>query len=351
MGGCVDWERGFLRRTVREPVYDADVTALSVRALLFTDIEGSTTLVRRLGERYEGVLDRHHEIIRTSAAGWSGSEQSSGGDSLFITFASAAAALEGAVDAQRRIEREPWPPDGRVRVRMGVHIGEVAESRAGLVGLAIHKAARIAGAAHGGQVIVSGDVLREASSFPTDVTTRSLGTHDLRGIGQVSLYQVEHPDLQHEFPKLRTRRAMVHNLPAPLTSLVGRAAEAGTVTRLLDEHRLVTLLGEGGCGKTRLSRFESPHRGWAASSTASGLSISLPCLEMRDVTSRLAEVLGVQGGLDELVAGTGTAGGAARPRQLRARGRIDGDRGHEVVERVRWDGRGGDLARPARCER
>ena len=330
--------------------YHAFVAGLSVRALLFTDIEGSTSLVRRLGERYEGVLDRHHEIIRRSAAGWSGSEQSREGDSLFITFPSATAALEGAVDAQRRIEREPWAPDGRVRVRMGVHIGEVAESRAGLVGLAIHEAARIADAAHGGQVIVSGDVLREASRLPTDATTRSLGTHDLRGIGEVSLYQVEHPELQYEFPQLRTRRAMVHNLPAPLTSLVGRAAEADTVTTLLADHRLVTLLGEGGCGKTRL----------ALRVAASGLDrfvdgvwfVDLaPLSRDSDVTSRVADVLGVQGGQDELVAALERAGGAARPRQLRARGRINGDPGHEVVDRVRWDGRRGYLARPARCER
>ena len=268
---------------------------------MFTDIEGSTVLVRRLGVRYERVLDRHQAIIRTAAANRQGVEESRGGDSLFLTFPSATAALETAVDAQCRLEREPWPPDGRVRVRMGVHIGEVAESRAGLVGLAIHQAARISSAAHGGQIVVSGDVLQDAGHLPADTTVCSLGAYELRDVGRMQLYQVQHPTLSRSFPQLRTHRAMVHNLPASLTSLVGRVAETAAVMALLDANRLVSLLGPGGGGKTRLALRVA---GSARDRFVDGVwFVDLaPLTPVSDVASRVADVLGVRGGLDDVVA-------------------------------------------------
>jgi class 3 adenylate cyclase len=170
------------------------VFALSVRALLFTDIEGSTAILRRLGDRYERALARHHAIIASAVAASSGVTESTQGDSQFATFPSATAAIEGALETQRQIESEPWPPGGRIRVRMGVHIGEVAASGTGPVGLAIHQAARIMNAAHGGQIVASAELLEQASRLPAGITARSLGLHDLRDIGQVELYQVEHPD-------------------------------------------------------------------------------------------------------------------------------------------------------------
>ena len=139
---------------------------------MFTDIEGSTALVRRLGDRFEDVLERQQVLIRAAAAAQSGEEQSREGDSLFFTFPSATAGLATAVDAQCRLEHECWPPDSRVRVRIGLHIGEVADTRAGLVGLAIHRAARIMSAAHGGQIVVSGDVVQHAGRLPTDTKVR-----------------------------------------------------------------------------------------------------------------------------------------------------------------------------------
>jgi predicted ATPase/class 3 adenylate cyclase len=276
------------------------VSALSVAGLLFTDIEGSSALVGRLGVRYSRVLERHHEIIRGAVAGESGVEQSREGDSLFITFASAAAALGAAIEAQRRIEREPWLPDARVRVRMGVHVGEVARSRVGLVGLAIHQAARIMSAAHGGQIVVSGAVVRQVGAFRGDVMLRPLGRYDLRDVGRVELFQVEHPELQRVFPELRTRRAAGHNLPVPMTSLVGRVAETEAVSVMLGAHRLVTLLGEGGCGKTRLALNVA---GGELGRFVDGVwFVDLaPVSAGADVAPRVAMVLGVLGGLDELV--------------------------------------------------
>jgi predicted ATPase/class 3 adenylate cyclase len=275
------------------------VSGLSVAACLFTDIEGSSALVRRLGARYEGVLERHHEIIRAAVARQSGVEQSREGDSLFITFASASAAVEAAVAGQQHIEREQWPPDGRVRVRMGLHVGEVAESRAGLVGLAIHQAARIMTAAHGGQIVVSGDVVQQASRLPDDITMRPLGEYDLRDVGRVHLFQVEHPDLQADFPELRINRGVAHHLPVPLTSLVGRVAEAQAVGALLHEHRLVTLVGVGGCGKTRLALRVAEE---CLGRFVDGVwFVDLAVLSPgADVTSHVAQVLGLRGGLGQV---------------------------------------------------
>jgi predicted ATPase len=155
-------------------------------------------------------------------------------------------------------------------------------------------------AAHGGQIVVSGDLVQHAGRLPPGASTRPLGTYELRDIGRVTLYQLEHRELQHEFPALRTKRAVVHNLPVPLTSLVGRVREARAVSTLLDGHRLVTLLGEGGCGKTRL----------ALQVAAAGIDrfvdgvwfVDLaPLLPGADATSRVADVLGLQGGLEGVV--------------------------------------------------
>src|SRR5262245_41298289 len=274
---------------------------LSVRGLLFTDIEGSTALVRRLGPGFDAVLERHEAIIGSAVRPMLGVEQSREGDSMFITFPSASAAVAGAVEAQRRLESEPWPTDGRVRGRMGVHVGEVAETGAGLVGLAIHQAARMMSAGHGGQIVVSGDVMQQAGRIPAGVTMRPLGTYELRDIGRVPLYQLDHAELQHEFNTLRTRRAVVDNLPSPLTSLVGRTGEAAAVTKLLREHRLVTLLGAGGCGKTRLA-LRVATDGLARFVDGVWFVDLAPLQPATDVTTQVAQTLGVTGGRSELMA-------------------------------------------------
>ncbi len=237
------------------------VTGRSVRGLMFTDIEGSTALIRRLGSGFDVALERHQQIIRSAVGPSGGVEQSREGDSMFVTFPSASAALEGAIDAQRRIESESWPADGRVRIRIGLHVGEVAETGAGLVGLAIHQAARIMSAANGGQIVASDDVLRQAERMPVGVTSRPLGHYQLRDIGVVELHQLDHPDLPGEFPALRTRRAgrSRTSLPVVLTPFVGRTAELAAVVDAVTEHRLVCATGPGGVGKTRLALAAAQH--------------------------------------------------------------------------------------------
>jgi predicted ATPase/class 3 adenylate cyclase len=274
---------------------------VSVRGLVFTDIEGSTSLVRLLGRGFDAVLERHHEIIRSAIRPAGGVEQSREGDSMFITFPSASAAVEGALEAQRRLESEPWPGGGRVRVRMGIHVGEVAETGAGLVGLAIHQAARMMSAAHGGQIVASGDVSRQADRIPSGVTLRPLGQYDLRDIGRVRLYQLDHAELQRDFPRLRTRRALADNLPSPLTSLVGRSDEAAVVREQLEEHRLITLLGAGGCGKTRLA-LRVATDGLERFVDGVWFVDLAPLRPAADVTPQVAQTLGINGGRDDVLA-------------------------------------------------
>jgi predicted ATPase/class 3 adenylate cyclase len=272
-----------------------------VRGLMFTDIEGSTSLVRRLGRGFDAVLERHQEIIRSAVRLTNGVEQSREGDSMFITFPSASAALAGALDAQRRLEAERWPRDGRVRVRMGVHVGEVAETGAGLVGLAIHQAARMMSAAHGGQIVVSADVRHQGDHLPAGVMLRPLGRYNLRDIGRVPIYQLDHAELEHDFPSLRTRRAVADNLPSPLTSLVGRTDEAAAVHEQLDDHRLVTLLGAGGCGKTRLA-LRVAMDGLDHFVDGVWFVDLAPLQPAADVTPQLAQALGVNGGRADVLA-------------------------------------------------
>ena len=122
---------------------------------LFTDIEGSTRLVQRLGDRYGGILELHQDILRTSFGGRGGVEFGSEGDALFVVFSDARAAVSAALDAQRQLETYPWPEEARVRVRMGIHTGAGVLGGGSYVGVDVHRAARISAAAHGGQVLVS----------------------------------------------------------------------------------------------------------------------------------------------------------------------------------------------------
>jgi class 3 adenylate cyclase len=122
---------------------------------LFTDIEGSTRLLRALGERYAEVLDGHHRLVREAIAGGGGTEVGTEGDSFFAAFHTAHGALDAAVAAQRALADAAWPEGVDVRVRMGLHTGESRIADASYVGIDVHRAARISAAAHGGQVLLS----------------------------------------------------------------------------------------------------------------------------------------------------------------------------------------------------
>jgi predicted ATPase/class 3 adenylate cyclase len=209
--------------------------------LLFTDVEGSTRLLHRLGaERYAEALAAHRTVVREAAASRGGVEVDTQGDAFFIAFSSAPGAVEAADSIARGLE------DGPIKVRMGLHTGTPLVTDEGYVGADVHRAARIAAAGHGGQILIS------AATAPLlgGASLRDLGEHRLKDLSAAErLFQLG----EGEFPRLRTLYQT--NLPIPATPFVGRGEEVGEVVGLLerDDVRLLTLAGAGGTGKTRLA--------------------------------------------------------------------------------------------------
>jgi predicted ATPase/class 3 adenylate cyclase len=221
---------------------------------VFTDIEGSTNLARTLGERWPGVLAEHHGILRGAIRDHGGVDVRTEGDAFFAVFASAADAVAAAAEAQRGVAAHQWPPDGPIRVRMGVHTGEGRLSEGDYFGLDVHRAARIAAAGHGGQVLLSHTThALVAGALPAGVTLLDLGEHRLKDFEEPQgISQLVIAGQPSEFPPLKTLEIPT-NLPARLSSFVGRDREVEQVTTLLESARLLTLTGPGGTGKTRLA--------------------------------------------------------------------------------------------------
>jgi predicted ATPase/class 3 adenylate cyclase len=222
---------------------------------LFTDIEGSTRLTAALGpDGYGPLLERHRALLREAFRSNGGIEIGTEGDSFFVVFPSAARAVEGAIAAQRALGSEAWPSDAVIRVRMGLHTGEGRTTDGTYVGPDVNRAARIAAAGHGGQVLLS-ETTRALvqDGLPPDVTLRDLGEHRLKDIRPERIVQLEAPGLARDFPPLRSLDRRPNNLPTQLTSFVGRDRELSEALALLEGSRLLTLTGPGGTGKTRLS--------------------------------------------------------------------------------------------------
>jgi len=222
---------------------------------LFTDIEGSTRLMQELGDRYVELQVTHHALLRDAFASNQGRELRTEGDSFFCVFASALDACAAAAAAQGALTRHAWPEGGAIRVRMGLHTGEAPLMGNEYIGLDVHHAARIAAAAHGGQIVVS-EATRALveGSLPPGLGLRGLGTHRLKDLAQPErLYQLVVEGVLDSFPALKTLDGTPNNLPRQLTSFVGRTAMVADAKRLLESSRLLTLTGPGGIGKTRLS--------------------------------------------------------------------------------------------------
>jgi predicted ATPase/class 3 adenylate cyclase len=224
--------------------------------MLFSDIEGSTALLGRLGERYGEMLSIQRALMRAAIATTRGQEMGTEGDSFFVVFSSAGDAVRCCLAAQRALASHDWPGEAAVRVRMGLHSGEPAVQEDDYVGMDVHRAARIAAAAHGGQIVLSEATrLLVESRLDGDVSVRDLGFHRLKDIeAPERIYQLVVPGLPDRFPPLKSLGAPTR-LQVPLTPLVGRDAALEQVHAALTrpEVRLVTLTGTGGVGKTRLA--------------------------------------------------------------------------------------------------
>jgi predicted ATPase/class 3 adenylate cyclase len=222
---------------------------------LFTDLEGSTRLWEDKPTEMQDALARHDELLTEAVIARGGHVIKGTGDGLHAVFANADAAVAAALDAQRGLESEPWDSIGSLRVRMGLHSG-VAEQRGhDYYGPVLNRAARLMSAGHGGQVLLSAathELVRDR--LPDGCGLLALGEFRLRDLGRPeTVFQVVHRDLAQEFPRLRTLDALPANLPAQVTSFVGRDDDVARVVAFLDEASLVTLTGTGGVGKTRLA--------------------------------------------------------------------------------------------------
>jgi predicted ATPase/class 3 adenylate cyclase len=220
--------------------------------LLFTDIEGSTLLAREVGDRWAELVARHHAILRSAIESNEGFVDGVEGDAFFAIFDSARGGVAAAIDAQRALRSEPWPGPA-VKVRMGLHTGEIRRVATGFVGLDIHRAARVAASAHGGQVLLTRTTLELLGRAQR---TEDLGLHRLKDFPEPErlFHLVIDGQTSERFPPPKTLRVRPTNVPVIETPLVGRRAELSEVhERLGDGTRLLTLTGPGGSGKTRLA--------------------------------------------------------------------------------------------------
>jgi predicted ATPase/class 3 adenylate cyclase len=228
--------------------------------MLFTDIEGSSDSVRTLGaDRWESILELHAAIVREELARQGGFEVRSEGDSFFAVFTSPSAAVAAAAEMQRRLNEAEWPHQASVRVRMGLHTGEArpasAASGVDYVGFEVSRAARIAAAAHGGQILISDtteSLVRDL--LAPGLALQALGEHRFKDLVRPQrIYQLLIHGLPDSFPLLRSLDAIPNNLPTQTTTFVGRQRELARAAELLAKTRLLTLTGPGGSGKTRLA--------------------------------------------------------------------------------------------------
>ena len=222
---------------------------------LFTDIEGSTGLWESAPAGMRVALERHDALLRNAIDVHGGQVFSTGGDGLAAVFARSMDAVAAAAGAQAALAAEAWPHDASVRVRMAVHTGEAIERDGDYFGPALNRAARLMGLGHGGQVLVSHatEQLVEGS-LPDGLGLMDLGEHRLRDLSRPErIFQLRAPGCETQFPSLKSLDAARTNLPVQLTSFVGRDDDVKAVGALLAEHRVVTLTGVGGVGKTRLA--------------------------------------------------------------------------------------------------
>jgi len=221
---------------------------------LLTDIEGSTRNWETSESDMRAALVRHDELLARHIGEHDGTvlTERGEGDSFFAVFPTASGAVAAGLAIQLAIGSEPWPERAPIKVRVALHTGEAGQDHRGPD---VNRCARLRALAHGGQVLVSAtSTALVRGGLPDGASLQDLGRHRLRDLTiPERVFQLDHPGLPSSFPPLASLDAFRHNLPVQLTSFVGRAADLATVTNLVHEHRLVTLIGAGGAGKTRLA--------------------------------------------------------------------------------------------------
>ena len=275
---------------MEEPVLSATLT------LLFSDIEGSTRLLSLLGVQYGEALSVQRSIIREEVRQWRGREIGTEGDSFFVVFMSAVDAASAALAAERRLISYPWPDGAALRVRMGLHTGQPIRHEDDYIGMDVHRAARIASTAHGGQIVVSASTAQFLRDRSPEVRLKDLGWHRLKDIPEPEhIFQLVADGLEPDFPPLKSLGTPT-NLPPFPTPILGRDGELAEIAAQFTsaEARLVTLTGPGGTGKTRLAIAAAELLG---ASRADGVYfVPLATATTADVMwSTIAESLGVPG--------------------------------------------------------
>jgi predicted ATPase/class 3 adenylate cyclase/DNA-binding winged helix-turn-helix (wHTH) protein len=237
-------------RTSRSGAVSGELPTGTV-TFLFTDLEGSTRLWQEHPDAMGEALARHDMILRDAVESHRGHVVKTTGDGVHAAFPDASDAIDAAVAAQRALGAEAWGNTGALRVRIGVHTGS-AERRGGdYYGPAVNQAARLMGIAHGGQIVCSGVV---ADLIDGHVELTDLGTHQLRDVSSsVRVFQILAPDLESQFPPLTSLDARRSNLPPEVGSFVGRIDDVTAVVKAFADARIVSVVGTGGVGKTRLA--------------------------------------------------------------------------------------------------
>ena len=229
-------------------------------SFLFSDIEGSTRLLKQLGrERYGEILRRHNDVLRRAFADHGGIEIDRQGDAFFFVFRSAGAAVAAAVAAQRAMADAEWPDDGRVRVRIGLHTGEASISGDSYVGFAVHQAARLGDLGHGGQILASRTTAALVEhELPPELRVRDLGETRMPGLDRPeAIFQIVADGLPDRFPPIGVRRPSAAPAPPEGPRLLEREAEVAALRAYVDSAasgagRLVAIEGRAGIGKSRL---------------------------------------------------------------------------------------------------
>ena len=220
----------------------------------FSDVEGSTRLLTGLGDRFAPLLGEQQRLVRDVFDARGGVEVSTEGDSFFAVFRLPLDAVTAAADIQRALAAHAWPPGGEFRVRIGLHLGQAILVGDDYVGIDVNRAARIANAANGGQVVMSDETAAAiAGDLPDDVAVVDLGRHRLKDVGVERLWRLEIAGVLAGSGPLRTLEANPSNLPAEVTPLVDRQDAATALRQAIADHALVTITGAGGIGKSRLA--------------------------------------------------------------------------------------------------